>query len=80
MNREELVMAILRPDEIRNMPESEIRERLSRLREELASERATMSLGAPPQNPGRIREIRRTIARILTILGEISEEKGATNE
>ena len=73
-------MAILRSDEIRNMPEAEIRERLSDLREELAGEKATMALGSPPQNPGRIGEIKRTIARILTILGEISEEKGATNE
>ncbi len=73
-------MAILRADEIRNMPESEIRERLSQLREELAGEKSTMALGSPPHNPGRIREIRRTIARILTVLGEISEEKGATNE
>jgi large subunit ribosomal protein L29 len=62
------------------MPESEIRAQLSELREELAGEKATMSLGSPPQNPGRIGEIRRTIARILTVLGEISEEKGATNE
>jgi large subunit ribosomal protein L29 len=62
------------------MPEVEIRERLADLQEELAGEKATMALGSPPQNPGRIREIRRTIARILTILGEISEEKGATNE
>ncbi len=74
------MMAILRPDEIRNMPEAEIRERLDELREELAGEKAMMSLGSPPQNPGRIGEIRRTIARILTVLGEISEEKGATNE
>jgi large subunit ribosomal protein L29 len=73
-------LAILRSDEIRNMPEAEIRERLTDLQEELAGEKATMALGSPPQNPGRIREIRRTIARILTILGEISEEKGATNE
>jgi len=70
-------MAILRSDEIRNMPESEIRERLSQLREDLAGERATMALGSPPQNPGKIRETKRTIARILTILGEIEEEKGA---
>jgi large subunit ribosomal protein L29 len=73
-------VAILKSDEIRNMPEVEIRERLTSLREELASEKSAMALGSPPQNPGRIREMRRTIARILTILGEISEEKGATNE
>ena len=73
-------MAILRSDEIRNMPEAEIRDRLADLREELATEKSTMALGSPPQNPGRIREMKRTIARILTILGEISEEKGATNE
>ena len=73
-------MAILRPDEIRNMPESEIRQRLDQLEEELAGEKATMSLGSPPRNPGRVREIRRTIARILTILKEVSEEKGAINE
>jgi large subunit ribosomal protein L29 len=73
-------MAILRSDEIRNMPEAEIQDQLRQLREELAGEKGAMALGSPPENPGRIRELRRTIARILTILGEISEEKGATNE
>lgn len=63
-------MAILRADEIRKMNPDEKQEELDKLKLELIRERAVASAGGAPENPGRIKEIRRTIARIKTIQGE----------
>lgn len=60
-------MAILRSDEIRDMDSKELEEKVSELRNELLREKSKVASGGAPENPGRIREIRRTIARILTI-------------
>ncbi|MCL7414283.1 MAG: 50S ribosomal protein L29 [ANME-2 cluster archaeon] len=66
-------MAILRVDEIRNMSSIEKLDELDTLNAELIRERAIASAGGAPENPGRIGEIRRTIARIKTIQNEIGE-------
>jgi len=41
---------------------------------ELAKERAVVAGGTRPEKPGRIRQLRRSIARMLTIINE--KEKG----
>ncbi len=66
-------MAILRVDEIRNMNTTERQEELDKLKMELIRERAVASAGGAPENPGRIKEIRKTIARIKTIQKEPKE-------
>lgn len=63
-------MAILRTDDIRKMNATEHDEELDKLKQELIRERAIASAGGAPESPGRIREIRRTIARIKTIRKE----------
>lgn len=63
-------MAILRSREIRGMSEEEMRQKLRELRAELARARATAAAGGSLENPKRIRELKRTAARILTIMGE----------
>lgn len=70
-------MAILRPNEIRDMSIEEMRAKLRELRAELARERAIAAAGGSLENPGRIRELRRTIARILTIIKEVQTKGGA---
>ena len=66
-------MAILRVDEIRTMSDEERLDELDMLNNELIKERAIASAGGAPENPGRISEIRRTIARIKTIQKELNE-------
>lgn len=66
-------MAILRVDEIQNMSREERLDELDTLNAELIRERAIASAGGAPENPGRIGEIRRTIARIKTIQTKIGE-------
>lgn len=63
-------MAILKPDEIRKMSNEERLAKLRELKAELMRLRAQQASGAPLDNPGRIRAIRKTIARILTIINE----------
>jgi large subunit ribosomal protein L29 len=70
-------VAILRPSEIRDMSIEEMRAKLRELRAELARERAVAAAGGSVENPGRIRELRRTIARILTIMKEVQTKGGA---
>jgi large subunit ribosomal protein L29 len=60
-------MAILRKKEIREMNEKQLKEKLKELKLELAKERGAVEVGSA-KNPGRIREIRKTIARINTFL------------
>jgi large subunit ribosomal protein L29 len=66
-------MAILRGEEIRKMNDTEQSEELDKLKMELIRERAIASAGGAPESPGRIREIRRTIARIKTIRKELEK-------
>ncbi|MBI2579998.1 MAG: 50S ribosomal protein L29 [Candidatus Aenigmarchaeota archaeon] len=60
-------MAILKMKKIREMSEKEIGEKVGELMLEMSKDRASAEIGGTVKNPGRIREIRRTIARIKTI-------------
>ena len=63
-------MAIVRAKEVREMSDEQVKKQLKDLRNELLKERAITATGGAPESPGRIRELRRTIARILTIRKE----------
>ncbi|MEF8779552.1 MAG: 50S ribosomal protein L29 [Haloferacaceae archaeon] len=63
-------MAILYPEEIRDMTPAEREVELEELETELLNVRAQQATGAQLENPGRLRELRRTIARIKTIQRE----------
>ncbi|UXD21189.1 50S ribosomal protein L29 [Ignicoccus pacificus DSM 13166] len=64
---------MLKPDDIRKMSREERMQKLKELRQELIKLRYQAKMGHI-DNPGRIRVIKRTIARILTINRE--EELG----
>ncbi len=66
-------MAVLRLNEIRDMSPQEREDELKKIRDELIRERALSSAGGAPDNPGRIGELRRTIARLKTIQNEKKE-------
>jgi large subunit ribosomal protein L29 len=63
-------MSIFRIDEIRRMNEKERNEELESLLKDLLRERGVIATGGSPDNPGRVGEIRRTIARIKTVQRE----------
>lgn len=59
-------MAIMRKKQIREMDAAEIAKKTSELRLELMKEKGHVAVSGAVTNPGRIREIRKTIARLLT--------------
>lgn len=69
-------MAILKAKDIRKMDEKEVEKHLKDLYLELSKERANIHVGATVTSPGRLREIRKTIARIKTIEREKRDEGG----
>jgi len=59
-------MAIFRAQEVKQLSDTELLEQEQKLSLELIQERGKVSAGGATENPGRIREVRRTIARIKT--------------
>jgi len=60
-------MAIIKKKKLREMSTKELDEKLKELRLELSKDIASSEVGGSVKSPGRIREMRRTIARILTM-------------
>ena len=60
-------------DELRGLVQADLESKLMDLRAELAKERSLVASGTRPENPGKIRATRRTIARLLTIINERKE-------
>ncbi|MEM5879377.1 MAG: 50S ribosomal protein L29 [Candidatus Aenigmatarchaeota archaeon] len=56
--------------QLREMKKEELDKRLSELRLELLKEQGNVRMGRPVKNPGKIKQIRKNIARILTIKRE----------
>jgi large subunit ribosomal protein L29 len=71
-------MPILRVKEIRDMPQEERMKKLGELRTELVRLKTMINAGGTIENPSRIRELRRAIARILTIENEKKTEPKKT--
>jgi len=61
--------------DIRKMKPEELGKKLSELRLELAKELGNVKMGRAIKNPGKIKELRRAIARILTVQRELKLEK-----
>jgi len=68
-------VAILRSEDIRDMTLEEMKEKRGELRAEYSKEQALLATGTAPENPGRIKALRRTIARLNTIIHEREEEE-----
>lgn len=68
-------MAILRAESIRDMSFEEMKEKRQELRAEYSKEQALLATGTAPENPGRIRALRRTIARLNTLIYQREEEE-----
>ena len=71
-------MSKLKNKELIKLQESELNSKISELRKELMKLRAQVSRGSPLENPGRIRAIKRDVARMLTVL-TIKKTKGGAN-
>ena len=63
-------MAIIRPEELRDMTAAEREVELEELETELLNLKALQAAGGVPENPSELKELRRTIARMKTIQTE----------
>lgn len=68
-------MPFLRVQEIRDMSQNERTRRLDELRTELSKLRTMIKAGGSIENPGRVRAIRKAIARIMTVMREEEFQK-----
>lgn len=59
-------MAIIKKKQLKEMTTPDIVNRYNELKLELSKERGQMAIGGSPTNPGRVRELKRTLAKILT--------------
>ena len=57
-------------EETRKMKPEDLAKRLAELRLELAKELGSVKMGRAVKNPGKVRELRRAIARALTVQRE----------
>ena len=63
-------MPLIRLKDIRKMSPEKRSERLNELRIELSKLRATVKISGSVENPSKLKEIKKTIARILTVENE----------
>jgi large subunit ribosomal protein L29 len=63
-------MPILRMLEIREMSAEERSRRLEELRTELSKLKTMIHAGGSVENPGRIKALKKAIARVLTVMRE----------
>ncbi|MHA1204627.1 MAG: 50S ribosomal protein L29 [Candidatus Heimdallarchaeum aukensis] len=66
-------MAELKPAEIRKLTREQKLKKLEEYKQKLFKVKSELASGGSIENPGQIREYKRTIARILTILTEEGE-------
>jgi large subunit ribosomal protein L29 len=59
-------LAILKKKQLNEMTDVDLVKRKGELKLELAKDEGQIAIGGTPSNPGRVREIKKTIARILT--------------
>lgn len=63
-------MTKLDAEELRDESEDELRQQLQDLEKELVKERGQIEVGGFAENPGEIGEMKKSIARIKTVLNE----------
>ena len=65
---------VLKAKEIRELSSEERKEKLNELKSELMHEKGVAAMGGSPPSPGKIRQLRMSIAKILTIMREEGEK------
>ena len=65
---------VLKPREIRELTPEQRLKKLNELKSELMHERGVAAMGGSPPSPGKIRQLRMNIAKILTIMREEGEK------
>ena len=72
-------MALIHTEELRDMTPAEREAELDDLETELLNAKAVKAAGGAPENPARLGELRRTIARIKTVQREEGDLEDGEN-
>ena len=67
-------MAIIKKKQIKEMTNVDIINRVNELKLELVKEKGQIAIGGSPSNSGRVKEIKKTIAKFLTELKRRGEK------
>jgi large subunit ribosomal protein L29 len=59
---------MVKTKDLQTMSKEDLTAKTVELKQELAKEKATIASGTRSENPGKIRKIRRNIARVLTVM------------
>ena len=70
-------MAIARNRELRELSPEDLGAKLAEIRTEVSRERANIAVKGVPDSTGRVRQLRRTVARILTIQNNVARAQEA---
>jgi len=68
---------MIKAKELRKMSDSDLDSKMKDLKMDLMKENAQIATGTVPKNPGNIRNIKKTIAKIWTIKTEKSSKQEA---
>ena len=69
-------MAIIKKIELKQISKASIDEKIVELKKELMKLNAQRIVGTAVENPGRIKELRKSIAKLLTIKNQSAELVG----
>ena len=68
-------MAIIKKDKLKQMKNEEITTKINEIRLEIAKELSNSKVGGQAKNPGNIRNMRRTVARLMTLKNQKGVKK-----
>ncbi len=71
-------MKIPKLSELTSLPEAQLQEKLSEMKKELLKVNAKIATKVIPDNPGSIKQMKKTVAKILTIIQ--SNKKGGQKQ
>ncbi len=63
-------MPVLRLDEVREMTPEQRKDKLAELKTELSKLRTLINAGGSVENPGRVKALKKAVARVETIIHE----------
>ncbi|MBU1245587.1 MAG: 50S ribosomal protein L29 [Nanoarchaeota archaeon] len=68
-------MAIIKKTELKQLNKQVAGEKLNDLRKELMKANSQIAMGTLPENPGRIREIKRTITKLQILIKQKNKQE-----
>ncbi len=69
-------MAAIKKNELKVMSKEDAKKKMGEMKKELMKLKSQVARGTPPENPGKIRSLRRNIARMLMVMNRKTESGG----